>query len=66
VTGQSPVVNHVLWPLQVSSWRKDSERFHHKVLEDSIRGGSNILKGRYRLLSLVLLFLKIVVNSMLA
>jgi hypothetical protein len=46
VTGQSPVVNHVPWPSCISSWQKDSERFYHEVLEDSIRNGIDILKDR--------------------
>ena len=65
MTGQSPVVNYVLWPFGYRLGR-DSERFHYEVLEDSIRNGTDTLKDRDQLLSYLLSFLKIVTNSILA
>jgi hypothetical protein len=66
MTGQSLVVNHVPWPFWILSRQKNSKQFYHEVLEDSIQNRISTLKDRDQLLSFLLSFLKIVVNSMLA
>jgi hypothetical protein len=66
VTGQSPAVNHVLWPFEYRLWQEGSKGSYHEVLEDSVRNGTNTLRDRDGLCPFLLPFLKIVVNSMLA